>query len=88
MSDKKKINSLNYYYKHKERLDNRRKQLYQQQKNKKNKINKPIIINEPIIKINKPTIINEPIIKINQRVLNRCNYIIKYELLLNKIKSI
>lgn len=75
MSDKKKINSLNYYYKHKERLDNKRKQLYQQQKNKINKI-----INEPII--------NEPIIKINQRVLNRCNYIIKYELLLNKIKSI
>ena len=74
MEDKKKINSLNYYYKHKERLDNKRKQLYQ-----KNKIIK--IINKPII--NKP-IINEPIIKINQRVLNRCQYIIKYELLLLK----
>lgn len=73
MSDKKKINSLNYYYKHKERLDNKRKQLYRQQKQKK-------IINEPII--------NEPIIKIKQRILKRCHYIIKYELLLNKIKSI
>lgn len=71
MSDKKKINSLNYYYKHKERLNNKRKQLYQQQKNKIIKI-----INEPII--------NEPTIKINQRVLNRCQYIIKYELLLLK----
>jgi hypothetical protein len=71
MSDKKKIYSLNYYYKHKERLDNKRKQLYQQQKYKIIKI-----INEPII--------NEPIIKINQRVLNRCKLIIKYELLLLK----
>jgi hypothetical protein len=71
MSDKKKIYSLNYYYKHKERLDNKRKQLYQQQKYKIIKI-----INEPII--------NEPTIKINQRVLNRCKLIIKYELLLLK----
>jgi hypothetical protein len=78
MSDKNKLNSLNYYYKHKERLDNKRKQLYQQQKYKIIKI-----INEPII--NEP-IINEPTIKINQRVLNRCHNIIKYELLLNKIK--
>jgi hypothetical protein len=75
MSDKNKLNSLKYYYKNKERLDKRRKELYQQQKYKIIKI-----INEPII--------NEPTIKINQRVLNRCKLIIKYELLLNKIKSI
>jgi hypothetical protein len=69
MSDKNKLNSLKYYYKNKERLDKRRKELYQQQKYKIIKI-----INEPII--------NEPTIKINQRVLNRCKLIIKYELLL------
>lgn len=56
MSDKK-INSLNYYYKHKLRLDNRRKQLYQKNKHK---------------------------IAKQSRVLNRCQYIIKYELLLLK----
>lgn len=34
MSDKNKINSLNYYYKHKKKLDDRRKQLYQKNKHK------------------------------------------------------
>jgi hypothetical protein len=68
MSDKKKLNSLKYYYKHKERLDNKRKLLYKQQKYKIIKI-----INEPTIKISQ-----------EKRVLNRCKLIIKYELLLLK----